>query len=449
MPGVLFVTGKLAARALSRTLSGLKRDFSYTVQVLPITVAALMVTSFVARHLQPGDYTQVVLPGLCRGDLETIQSKIGVPVIRGPKDLKDLTRFFGKDDGPDPDYGAHRIKILAEIVEAPLLSVEEILARAGYLWNSGADFIDIGCIPGVGFKHLGEVVRELKGLGYRVSIDSFNQEEVLTGVAAGADLVLSVNSTNLDLCRELSCPVVLIPDPETPLASLERNMDRLHSWGVQFIVDPLLEPINFGLVSSLQRYFLLREKYPEVPMLMGVGNITELTDADSTGLNALLTGIAEELGVEYLLTTEASSNTWGAVKEIDAARKLMYYSRVNGILPKRVDEALLTVKDRDVHRYSAAELREMQEMVRDRNYRIFVGEKEIFVFNANKFVQGRDPEAIFTQLQVKDRRHAFYLGLELSKAKLALQLGKKYFQDEDLRWGYFSPAAGGGDHDDY
>ncbi|KKM08937.1 hypothetical protein SY88_20960 [Clostridiales bacterium PH28_bin88] len=442
MPGILFVTGKLAARALSRTLAGLELDFPYLVQVLPITVAALMDTGFVARHLQPGDFSRVVLPGYCRGELEIIRSKVGVPVVRGPKDLQDLGQFLGRGDSRNLPYGEYRIKILAEIADAPLLPVGEILVRAARLRESGADIIDIGCIPRTDFPHLRQVVRELKGQGYRVSIDSFNEEEVLTAAAEGADLVLSVHSGNLDLGRRVSCPVVLIPDADKNMDVLWNNIETLGEWGVPFMVDPLLEPLNCGFVASLLRYRLVREKYPEVPMLMGVGNITELTDADSTGVNALLTGMAEELGIEYLLTTEASSNTRGVVKELDAARRLMYYSRENGIPPKRVDTALLTVKDRDVRRYAAGELREMQEMVKDRNYRIFAGEEEVFVFNAHQFVQGRDPEDIFSRLQVKDGRHAFYLGRELFKARLAMQLGKKYIQDEDLGWGYLSPPAG-------
>jgi hypothetical protein len=37
----------------------------------------------------------------------------------------------------------------------------------------------------------------------------------------------------------------------------------------------------------------------------------------------------------------------------------------------------------------------------------------------------------------------FYLGRELEKAALAVQLGKKYVQDNDLRWGYMSNRLAG------
>ena len=34
-----------------------------------------------------------------------------------------------------------------------------------------------------------------------------------------------------------------------------------------------------------------------------------------------------------------------------------------------------------------------------------------------------------------DSGHAFYLGVELSRAQIAHQLGKFYSQDEELSWG--------------
>ena len=41
--------------------------------------------------------------------------------------------------------------------------------------------------------------------------------------------------------------------------------------------------------------------------MMGVGNLTELTEADTSGINALLFGIAAELNVAAVLTTQVSA----------------------------------------------------------------------------------------------------------------------------------------------
>ena len=51
MPKILFVTGKLAEPALRATLERMAPDFPYEVVVLRITVAALMTTAWIARHL--------------------------------------------------------------------------------------------------------------------------------------------------------------------------------------------------------------------------------------------------------------------------------------------------------------------------------------------------------------------------------------------------------------
>src|SRR4029079_19526417 len=75
---------------------------------------------------------------------------------------------------------------------------------AQYFRESGADVIDIGCTPGLPFPALGDIVRELVSAGMRVSVDSFDVGEIRTAVAAGAELVLSVNGSNLDVIADLA-----------------------------------------------------------------------------------------------------------------------------------------------------------------------------------------------------------------------------------------------------
>src|SRR5438445_13257489 len=87
-PHLLFVTGKLAEPALRRLLAELapKAGFDYEVAVLPITVAALMTTPWVARHLHvsPGG-SRSLMPRLCSGDLAVVAGRAAVPAERGPK----------------------------------------------------------------------------------------------------------------------------------------------------------------------------------------------------------------------------------------------------------------------------------------------------------------------------------------------------------------------------
>ena len=72
------------------------------------------------------------------------------------------------------------------------------------------------------------------------------------------------------------------------------------------------------------RYQRLRERFPEVPIMMGIGNLTELTEADTSGINALLFGIAAELNVAAVLTTQVSAHARRAVREADWARRIMH-----------------------------------------------------------------------------------------------------------------------------
>jgi dihydropteroate synthase-like protein len=438
MSHYLFVTGKLAAPALADILKRMSPEFDYDITTLGISVAALMDTRFVAKHLNQAEGCDVVMiPGLCRGDLSLIEDVVGAQVVRGPKDLKDIPAFFGRERRRE-GYGEYHVKILAEIVDAYELRLEEILARAEYYRVSGADIIDLGCPVEGRFPGVARVVAALKEHGFAVSLDTFDPEDIQEADRAGLDYLLSINSRNMDLAPSLSCKVVVIPDFDQGLESLERNIAQLEEWGVPYIIDPILNPISFGFTESLYRFYEMRRRHPQAEMLMGLGNLTELTDADSTGINAVMAGVITELGIDYVLTTEVISWARGAVRELDLARKLMYYAHKNHVLPKHVEEGLITVKDPPHEHYTEEELRRMHAQIRDRNFRIFTDEENIYIFNNKLFTKGTDIGAIFAQLGVDDASHAFYLGQELQKAALALRLGKKYIQDEELRWGYLS-----------
>jgi dihydropteroate synthase-like protein len=213
----------------------------------------------------------------------------------------------------------------------------------------------------------------------------------------------------------------------------------LEQWGVPYLIDPIIEPIGFGFMASLERYAEVRRRYPDAEMLMGIGNLTELTEADSTGVNALLTAICQELGVRSVLTTEVIPWARGAVREVDVARRLMHYAVTRHTVPKRIDDRLVTVKDPAVLSFPEPELRALQARITDPNFRIFADQDAITVLNNELFVRGTDIQEIFAQLGVDEATHAFYLGKELAKAQLAVALGKTYRQEGSLSWGYLTP----------
>jgi dihydropteroate synthase len=439
---VLFVTGKLAEPALRSTLASMQAPFATELAMLPITVAALMTTEWIAKHLTVPPGTDLVLiPGLCEGATASIANRFSVRVEKGPKDLREIPEYFGQAAARE-DYGAWDIEIIAEINNAPRLPRDAILREALRFRDSGADYIDIGCTPGLAFPELGSVITELVSAGMRVSIDTFNAGEIRTAVDAGATLVLSINASNLDVARELAgrgVRAVVLPDFGAPLESIVPTLDLLSELEVPFLIDPIIEPIGFGFTASIERYADARRRWPGAEMMMGIGNITELTAADSTGVNALLVAMCQELGIRAVLTTEVIPWAHGSVREIDVARRLMYHAVTKKVVPKRIDDRLVTVKDPKILEYGEAELRELQSRITDPYFRIFTDRDTITVLNRDLFVRGTDIQEIFSQLGVDEATHAFYLGRELAKAKLAITLGKTYRQEGSLSWGYLTP----------
>ena len=444
----LFVTGQLAKGALESTLAGLSVDFDWHIRPLRIKVAALMTTDYIKSTLSSPDADIIYLPGLSQADTTELERSFSVPFRKGPGDLRDLPEFFGEKAVPYDPEGEHSLTILAEINDVHTLSGDAILRAAERYRQCGADVIDLGCSPEHPVKDLGRIVRMLKDRGFAVSVDTFNEKEALSGDAAGADYLLSINSENMRLAGRTRAVPVVIPDHGEGVPSLLRNVEEVRRRGAtRLIIDPVIDPIHFGFAASLARFCAARETLPDAEMLMGVGNLSELTAADSTGVNALLLGIMSELGIGYALTTEVAPWALGSVRELACGRRMMHHALSRGSLPKGFDARLVTTRDVRVTRPTEDELRGIHQKITDRNFRIDTDGESIYVFNNERFVKDRNIRDIFTRLGIEDPTHAFYIGRELMKVDLAMRLGKKYIQGEPLHWGYLTyrePEATGG-----
>ena len=434
---ILFVTGKLAYPSLCKVLEDLQpTDFTYIVHDLGISVASLMTARLIRHRLTDiRGATHIVLPGRFRGDLDELSAHFGVPVERGPEELKDLPTFFGKA-AVAPDLGRYDIRIFGEIVNAPEMTPGEILALAQEYRDDGADVIDMGFLPDTPFPHLEDTIKQLKEHGFEVSVDTHDPNLLAQAARWGADYLFSLKYDTLWVADEVEATPILVPDTPQQPETLERAIEALQARGRPFLADPILDPIHCGFTDSILRYAQLRERHPDIEIMMGIGNLTELTHADSAGVNALLLGVASELGIRHVLTTQVSEHCRKAIREADLARRILFHARGEGMPPTGVHNGLMALHERKPFPYDAGEIAGFAKGVKDRNFRIQVAEDGVHVYNAAMHKAATDPFDFYPELGVsEDGAHAFYLGVELGRAQLAWQLGKRYEQDEELRWG--------------
>ncbi len=434
---ILFLTGHLARARLEAVLRSMApTPFEWSILDVGVKVAALMTEPILLRRLpRPLDVDRVMVPGRCRADLVRLSEEFGPTFQRGPDELKDLPAFFGKA-GEALDLSRYAVRIFAEIVDASQMDVETLLLRAAESRAAGADVIDLGCLPDTPFPHLEDAVRMLKARGFGVSVDSADSDELRRGAAAGADFLLSLTEHNLSIAEGTDARPVLIPARHGDVDSLCRAAEAARMRGIGAILDPILDPIHFGFADALARYREVRARLPWAELMMGSGNLTELTDADSVGVTAMLMGICSELGVGNVLTVQVSPHTRRTIQEHDAARRIMYAAASDHSSPRGYGRALLQLHDPSPFPNSGREIGEVAGQVKDANFRIEVAEDGIHIYNRDGHQVGQDAFALFEKLDVRsDGAHAFYLGAELMKAEIALRLGKRYVQDEPLDWG--------------
>ncbi len=438
-----FVTGKLAQHAVREIVESLAKRyrFEFSIGVMPITVAALITPQWLVRKLQvPSGVTHVVVPGFCRGGSDLISDHVSAEDVVGPNDCRDLPELFG-GKGVKVDLSEYSVEIIAEINHAPRLDLGRFAEIAAELIDQGADRIDIGCDPAQRCEAIGDYVRTLVDQGIAVSIDTFDPREAETACKAGASLVLSVNSNNRAAAPDWGTEVVVIPDTPSDLEGMDETIQFLAARKVPMRLDPILEPIGSGLTESLVRYWKTRQRYSDMPMMMGIGNLTELTDVDSAGINMVLLGICQELRITSVLTTQVINWARSSVQECDVARRLAHASVRHGTPPKNFSDDLVMLRDHHVTSFSDEALDQLAEAIKDNNYRLFAQGAEIHLVTRQLHLSDEDPFRLFDALTRQpisdnvDRGHAFYLGYEMAKASIALTLGKQYEQDRALNWG--------------
>jgi dihydropteroate synthase-like protein len=449
---ILFITGRLAEPLVHDTVKPLseKLGFSYQIQQIGVQVAALLHVDLLLNRLQiPTGITKVILPGWVQGDINRLTEHFKIPFELGPRSIVDLPTYFGSEATP-PDLTQFSIDIIAEINHAPRLSLGELLQLALLYQSQGADLIDLGCIPGETWLNVGDAVKLLKDHGLTLSIDSFNRAEVEPAVKFGAELILSCNSSNRDWCVDLPAESVIIPDLPHEWERMDETINLFLQKGHNFRIDPILEPIGFGFGASLVRYHLAHKRWPDFPQMMGIGNITELTQADSTGINMLLVSLAQEWNSTSLLTTQVAPWTQNCIREIALARRLSHFSLKNKRLPKKLGEHLVLLSSATKQHLGENYIHQLATQIKDPNFRIFAEEELLHLINREGHFTGTDPFELFMQASEKNNitpDHAFYLGYEMAKAVTSLTLNKAYRQDQALNWGFLTRPEDSHRHD--
>jgi dihydropteroate synthase len=433
----LFITGRLAEPALRNVLTELAIE--HQIAVMNISVAALMTTRWIAKRLSvPAGVDNIVIPGLCEGDVDALAQAAGLPVRKGPADVRALPEWYGRE-AIKAELGQRDVRVFAEINDVESLSREQVIDRALAYRADGADVIDLGLSLERPWLDEGPgTIAALRELALSVSIDTLDPEHIRMADDAGVDYVLSLTPATIHLAEGLRATPVLITDDPEDLDGLDRLAARMEQLRRPYLLDSILSPINSGFAASLARYVEVRRRHPEAKLLMGIGNLTELTEADTTGVTALLIGFCQEVGIGAVLTTEVIGWARGAVRETVLAAQIMHLAQRQARPPKHIDPGLVTTRDESMRAPSEEELRAMQAQVSDANYRLFADAEWLYAFNGERFVRAADMYGVFEQLDVDDAAHAFYLGKELMKATIARGLLKNYRQEGPLDWGLLS-----------
>jgi len=468
---ILLPTGSATEATVRAAAAGYDADVVVTGQL-----ASFLTPHKLGQIVQAGKYDMAIVSGMCTASFEQVERSTGVPVYRGPRHAADLalvlpllgtvtlSKTVPADDflagkkreeavrairdaerEATADYIIHglkiggnsRMKVLAEIMDAHRR--KDIRNDVERFFASGADIVDLG----FGFDATPDDVRRvfdaIADIDRPLSVDT-QDPALIRAALPRADIVLSLQSKNIPVIGKevdaAGAAAVVVPDDRT----LAQNIALAKKAGVRCIIaDPLLQPAGSGFAASLRNF-----RKGRYPVFFGAGNVVELFDADSVGMNALLAAIAMELGASIIFSSEHSDKTKGAIAEMRKATEMMVLAK-DRPYPKDlgIDLFVLKEKRRRVEPPPGYETvvaaqpapKEIQYDPKG-SFRIGIEGDEIVAVIHGKAVKGKRWQDIFAAIQkagdVSLLDHAAYLGRELYKAELAIRYGRSFEQDGEL-----------------
>jgi len=468
---ILLPTGAATEEMVKRAVAGFDADVVVTGEI----------ASFLTPHklhtlIQKKKYDLVIVSGMCTASFEKVERETGVPVYRGPRHAADLAyilpqldtitlsrtvpadEFLAAKKAGDALYrvdlleqeagadfvirgvkigGGSRMKVLAEIMDAP--RCEELREKVEQFFFTGADIVDLGFGFDATPEDVSRVFSLVADIDRPLAVDT--QDPLLIRAALGrADIVLSLQEQNIPAIgrevAETGAAAVIVPGNST----LKKNIAMAKRAGIACIIaDPLLQPVGSGLVASLKNF-----KDVGYPLFFGAGNVIELLDADSIGANALLAGMAKEVGASVIFSSEHSDKTRGSIREMRQAVEMMALTR-DRPYPKDLGIDLLVLKEKRRRREPPVEYETVtaaktmpDEIVYDPkgNFRIGIEGDQIIAAINGKAVRGKRWQDVLTTIishgDVTLLDHAGYLGRELYKAELAIRYGRSFEQDGEF-----------------
>jgi dihydropteroate synthase-like protein len=468
---ILLPTGSLTRDIVLQAARGFDADVVVTGEV-----ASLLTPLELESLVKQGNYDMVIVSGMATASFDIVEKATGVPVFRGPRHAADLERILsglgsiplsrtipaddflaalkreeavrniaGREQSAGFSYcirgvkigGDSRMKVLAEIMDAH--RVRDLKFAVDGAFSSGADIVDLG----FGFDAVeADVTRcfeEVSGCDGPLAIDT--QDPVL--IAAGlfrADVILSLHEGNIPLVgREVAdsgAVAVVVPCG----SDLSENIRLAEDAGISCIIaDPVLKPAGSGFVRSLGQF-------PDgpYPVFFGAGNVVELMDADSIGMNCLLAAAAKELNCSVVFTSEHSDKTRGSIREMRRATEMMVLAE-DRPYPKDLGIDLLTIKEKRrrqepplTYSYATEAGPSGKDLVYDPcgNFRIGIEGDSIIAVRDKRAIRGQSWTDVFSAIleagDVSLLDHAAYLGKELYKAELAIRFGKSFEQDGEF-----------------
>jgi dihydropteroate synthase-like protein len=515
---VLLITGALAEDTVKRYAK--ESSIDTETLALKMAVAALLTPDTIAKALKNTkltDFNMILVPGLVRGDTTVISKATGTPAFKGPKYAADLPTVLdslcevhlstvvpacdllrekfaqkalqeiekaesNRDEllkKPDsmlignlPIGKEFLMRVLAEIVDAPLMGKEAIQQTAKRFVEAGADIIDVGMVAGESQPLVAKCIVEWvkQAVHVPVSIDTLDPAEIKAAVQAGADLILSGDAGNIEDIAPFASKVAVVVIPtnqcqgyfpkkaQDRVKYLEEIILKAKKLGVaKCIADLVLEPSD--VLESFIAFKEFAARNPDVPLFVGVSNVTELMDADSVGINAILARLSSEVDASILLATEKSAKAKGTVAEEVAAAKMMFLAKKRRSVPKDLGIDLLILKDKRVNEEPYDKKLEVKAKVvtapekpapaildsegmfkisidRAEGVLVAVHYTSLDMTKPTNIVKGKTAESLYAKIVAMDLvsklDHAAYLGAELAKAEIALRTGKEYVQDSSL-----------------